>query len=372
MIVHSSRMVRAGLLGGLLLLGGCFSSKSSSPTKVTSSRAFNLTGQSPRPVIVLGLFENPRHSPLPWRDIGEGMTDALSREVRSQGVYDAWINARIGRELNSILLASPADRPRRFEKLEAKHPDIRYILVGQVTDFQHIGESARNTRSAEAIVAIDFSIIDIQERRTILSDHVMAMVDASGTESNELYGDMVFGSYRYWDTPLGRASQRTILEVIRRIDEVPIPEESLIATTQVELEEAEPAEVTSPPVHVTTTNAPDPLRHAIRIDKQINPRRIRVVAGRGRVLHEGQTLYVCQYDPDRGQLVAVQDRDTGRPLQAKIIKVRFDVGTALLLGLKPATISLRGAVLTERRAPMPETEVATHSAGMGAADIPRR
>lgn len=404
-IRSTSRSVRAGLLAASLLAGACAEPAPRPLVRTSSSRYFNLAEQPQRPVVVMGYFDDPDFSTVRWRDIGTGMTDALSREMRAQGVYDAWINARVAREVRSILEGPPSQRPRRFAQVADENPDIRYILIGKVTDFQHLGEPASRRSSIfgggaddedvmpqkekapapfEAIVAIDFSIVDIHERRAIMSDHVAARVDAGYQLSRELYRDMAFGSYRFWNTPLGKASQRTILEVMGRIDELPIPDQVPALAAKAE-ENAEPAPIVPsstvaanpPPTSIgRTVHADDDmLRAAIRVERQIDPRKLRVVAGLGSVLREGQTLYVSRYDASLGALVAVRDRDTGRPLRARVVEARYDTGTALLLGLKPETVNLRGAVLTVDRAAMPPSGAPSGISGpsmAGASDIPMR
>jgi len=365
----AARAVRAAGLAALLAASGC-AAPAPAPAKprTASSRYYNLSSQPSRPVVVLGHLDNPARSPIRWRDIGAGMSDALSREMRAEGVYDAWINARVAREVRSILEGPPATRPARFAKLAAENPDIRYILIGQVTDFQHLGEPMSTGRGAttppppadakkgespppfDAIVAIDFVVVDIVEQRAILADHVMAQVPAGYQLSGALYGDMAFGSYRFWHTPLGQASQRTILEVIRRVDELPVPDMAPSYVAANSMPHVEP--IAAPPDAALSPVAPAPAapsnfyRQAIRVERQLEARRVQVSAGRSATLREGETFYVCRYDAAGGRMIAINDRDTGLPLRARIVDATPASGTAFLLGLSPDAVDLAGAMLT--------------------------
>lgn len=325
---------------------------------------FHLSERDTTPVLLMGNLENPVQSPLRWRDVGEGLTDALSRELRAEGMYDIWINPRIGHEVESILQGAPSQRAGRFETLCDGHPDVRYIFVGRVTDFLHVGEPTRDRLrglfrrddseegdepeiSVEAMVAIDFSIVDIVSQRTVLSDHVVGRFEAGPVLSRDLYRDMAFGSYRFWTTPLGRASQQAIDRILLRLGELPTPDRALVENRSHETEDS----VIASDSHrgPGSVAAAREWSRGIRVERQINPRKIRVTASRADSLRKGQTFYLSRYDQISGHLVSIEDRDTGHPLQAQIISARRTSGLALLLGLKPVELDLRGALLTRQR-----------------------
>lgn len=323
-----------------------------------------------RPVILLGRLENPRRSPYRWRDIGKGMTDVLSRELRAAGTYDVWISTRLAREIDSILNDLPTSRQKRLDSLRGKNPDIHYVILGRVTDFLHIQRRDDNPRNgdyqdrqsgySEALVAIEFSVVDIESGRVILNDHVTGSVLVEDGTVQESYRTMSFESYRFWDTPLGRASRDAIGRVIDQVQKLPVPEGNHLADAILEgayegaIEEAGEPESSATVYALPERETPNPRRFdgkgEIRIVSQVHPRKIEVVWTRPHLIGVNEVFFVSRYDPDRGSLVSINDPDTSRPLQARIIATTKKGGTALLIGMKPRGTDLRGAILTRRRA----------------------
>ena len=344
----------------------------------------NTSAETDRPVVLLGHLENPRRSPSRWRDIGKGMTDMLSRELRAAGTYDAWISTRLAREVDSILGDLPTSRKDRFDSLRGQNPEIHYVILGGVTDFLHIQRREGNPRDgrnpnrqigySEALVAIEFSVVDIESGRVVLTDHVTGSVFVEDGTVQEPYRSMSFGSYRFWGTPLGEASREAIGRVIDQIQQLPVPARHLVAgaaqegTTVVAGEyEVSEAEFVNP-----ERSAPQPLRFdrkdVIRIVSQVHPRKIEVAWSRRQVVGVNDVFFVSFHDAASENLVSINDPDTGHPLQARIIATGQTGGTAFLNGMKPAGTDLRGAILTRQRASRIRSKMTissgdSHSAG---------
>jgi hypothetical protein len=110
--------------------------------------------------------------------------------------------------------------------------------------------------------------------------------------------------------------------------------------------------IAAPPDAALSPVAPAPAapsnfyRQAIRVERQLEARRVQVSAGRSATLREGETFYVCRYDAAGGRMIAINDRDTGLPLRARIVDATPASGTAFLLGLSPDAVDLAGAMLT--------------------------
>jgi hypothetical protein len=329
------------------------------------SRGYFYMGQEEaRPVLLMGHLDNPIESPIRWRDVGEGMTEAISRELRAEGHYDVWINPKIGRDVKSILQGPPSQRAERLEQISDGNPDVQYIFVGRVTDFLHEGDPSMRkssrffsrdetpdqespTPQPVAFVAIDFAVIDIESQRTVLSDHIVARRVAGLEPTRDVYRDMGFGSYRFWDTPLGQASRLAISRVQTRLRELPIGDRWTASSESEATDVPEAVPTVSPPP--AQDDHPAVSAKRIRIERQINPRKVHVVSTWPGMIQEGQKFFVSRFDPGVGQLVSVDDRDTGQPLRATIVSNRGRTGLALLSGLKPRELDLRGAILTMRR-----------------------
>ncbi len=318
------------------------------------------------PVVLLGQLENPRRSPSRWRDIGTGMTDLLSRELRAAGTYDAWISSRLAREVDSILRDLPTSRKDRFDLLRGQNPEIHYVILGGVTDFLHIQNRSgdpRNERDqnsqagySEALVAIRFSVVDIESGRVVLTDHVTGSAIIEDGTVQEPYRSMSFGSYLFWSTPLGEASREAVGRVIEQIQQLPVPGRHYVAGAAREESREAGGEAESSADEFDHPERSAPLPHRfdridiIRIVSQVHPRKIEVVWNRAHAVGVNDVYFISRYDAASENLVSINDPDTGRPLQALIITTGQAGGTALLNGMKPEGTDLRGAILTRQQA----------------------
>jgi curli biogenesis system outer membrane secretion channel CsgG len=274
--------------------------------------------------IAVGGFANPPRSSVRWRDIGPGMSDALVRTLINRNGIDARRNSALAREAELLLSGSPDQRAARLEKLNAGRPDVRFVVTGRVTDFHHAGDLPKEARrrgllggSREAIVALQYDVIDLRTGRIIATDHVYGTGRTSRTPIRDVYANVAFGSYAFWNTPLGAASERVIRQT---------------AAALARLEPAEGGE--------------------IQVVRQLGPRKVVLSGGSWPKHAAGGEYFLCTRDESTGRLQAVLDRDTGEPIRARIASGGGSAPTALLVGLKPLEVSLRGAVLT-RTLPAP-------------------
>ena len=281
----------------------------------TSDQAF--TAVSERTIVAVGEFENPARSPIAWRDIGPGMSDALASALLNHDDFDVWIDAGISRQVAEILRRSPNKRAKGFAQVQTDYPEVHFVITGKVTDFHHTSELPREIsrwgifkRRNEAVVAINFSVVDLQRQRVVATDHVYGTAGASKTPSKELYQDLEFGSYLFWSTPLGKASREAIERAIDRVIEVL------------------PSQMGEP-----------------RILNLIAARKVSVNGGWSWGIIEGRRYYVCTQDDESATLRPVLDPDTRQPLQVRISRVNKESSTAWLLGKKPPDDDLRGAQL---------------------------
>jgi len=281
-----------------------------------------------KPGVVIGHFANPLRTPLAWRDVGSGISEALGRKILNEGEFAVWIDPPLAREVESAMNQPAERRARRLEEITGVHDDLRYAVTGQVTDFTHtsdVPEEARRRgllgRREEAVVAIQLNVIDMAEGRIAASDHVYGTAKAPKGPTQELYAEVAFGSYLFWNMPLGRASEEAVKEAAKVLsDLVPV-------------------------------SGPE-----MRITRQLGPRRVRVVGGTKQSVRRGREFYVCVMDEETGEMTAVVDPDTRLALRARIEEAGRHSSTAWLLGQKPPAVNLRGAVL---RRMLPATRLST-------------
>lgn len=282
----------------------------------TSDHAYALVSE--RTIVAVGQFQSPARSPVAWRDIGPGMSDALASALLNHNNFDVWIDAGISRQVAEILRRSPTQRAKGFAQVQSDYPEVHFVITGKVTDFHHTSELPREVsrwgifkRRNEAVVAINFNVVDLQRQRIVATDHVYGTAGVSKTPSKQLYQDLEFGSYLFWSTPLGKASRQAIERTIERVIEVL------------------PSQMGEP-----------------RILNLIAARKVSINGGWSWGLVEGRRYYVCTQDDDAGlALRPVLDPDTRQPLQVRISRVNKETSTAWLLGKKPPGDDLRGAQL---------------------------
>jgi len=284
---------------------------------------------SERTIVAVGEFQSPARSPIAWRDIGPGMSDALASALLNHDDFDVWIDAGISKQVAAILRRSPTQRAKGLAQVQADYPEVHFVITGKVTDFHHTSELPREVsrwgifkRRNEAIAAINFNVVDLQRQRVVAADHVFGTAGISKAPAKELYQDLEFGSYLFWSTPLGKASRKAIERVIDRVVEVL------------------PAHMGEP-----------------RILNLIADRKVSITGGWSWGLVEGRRYYVCTQNDDESTLRPILDPDTFQPLQVRINRVNKDSSTAWLLGKKPPDEDLRGAQLL-RYLPQPPADTA--------------
>lgn len=222
-------LVRRAICGMfVMLLAGCASSPRGYTAPPTSVRPSSIAQarSAPTAVLIIGEFENPQRASLNWRDIGPGISEALSRALLDRGRYDVIIKPALSRELQRLVANEAPERDPILAKVRAAQPDVDYVIVGTVTDFQHTTDLPVEIRpktwlgnpKSEAIVAIDLVVVDVRNERLVAADHVTGEAPAGNEPSRTLYQNVAFGSYVFWNTPLGKASRSAIERTVGRID----------------------------------------------------------------------------------------------------------------------------------------------------------
>jgi hypothetical protein len=322
----------------LALLSGCGGRWSyNDPPTIIGANGPAARDPSHQRVVVVGPFQNPAVTPVPWKDIGSGMCDALARTIINHGGFDVVFDPVLVRRVESLVDRSPAERARGLEQIRRDHPNVQFVLIGAVTDFTHSSDQPKDVRRRslfgtvrEAVVAIKLSVIDLERGRLVVTDHVHGTAEAPKGETREQYANMAFGSYLFWSSPLGEASEQAIERSMAVLDR-------LVPTSD----------------------------DTIRIVQEVGPREVRISAGSDDTLTAGDVYDVCLVNGQTGALDPILDPDTGRPLKARVGSTSRIASTAWLLGRKPVAVDLRGAVLT-RRAGEPVAGGATGAGASGA------
>lgn len=313
---------RAAVVLCAIVLGGCNSWQFNVPPTAVDDRPLVVRDQQRKRVVVMGPFENPPASPLAWEDIGAGMSDALARTLVNRGNFEVWIDPPLVAEAEKLIMMPTRQRQAALARIRSEHPEVQFILTGIVTDFCHSTDKPREVRrrswfgtKREAIVALSMNIVDLERGRVVVADHLYGAHDAPPKKTQDLYASMAFGTYLFWNSPLGYASEEAIDKAKAALD-------TLVPTSD----------------------------DSIRIVSEINDRRVQISGGSEKS-HQAENLYyVCTVDAS-GELDVVHDPDSGLPLRARIESSGRIATTAGLIGRKPERVDLRGAVLTTRPGP---------------------
>ena len=286
----------------------------SKPAAVATKEDYARPAQPGRAVIVVAEFENPASPQLNWPNVGAGMSDALRRALRNEGDFEVRVDAR---------LKTPP--PRSAEEASPVDLGVDFLLTGRVTDFHHTSQLPKHVSRralflprSEAVVAIDWRVIDVRARRVIAADHTYGTADSGRRSVKKLYEGLDFSAYLFWNTPMGKAAREAIEKTIDR------------------LRDLVPAEIGAPAI--------------VKVTKG---RKVTVTGGWSWGLASGQEYYVTARHGDEGSPRTVYDIDTRRPLLVRIAAVKKDTSTAWLLGKPPAEADLRGARLVREPAASP-------------------
>jgi curli biogenesis system outer membrane secretion channel CsgG len=265
-----------------------------------------------RTVVAVAEFKNPDAPQLNWPDVGLEMTKAMRRSLFNTGDVEVHIAPEVER-----IVAQPGFL--KGQGVFTEPVEVDFVIIGQVTDFHHTAALPKDAsrwgligRRHEAVVAIDWKIVDVKARRVVAADHTYGTAKASRKKTiDEMYEGLDASAYLFWNTPLGRAGHEAIDKAIASMYELL-------------------------PTHVSG------LPTIVKVD---GPRKLRLQGGWTWGLVEGQEFFLAQRAEGRPPRT-IYDADTGLPLVARIGHVRKDASTAWLIGKPPADVDLEGAVLT--------------------------
>jgi curli biogenesis system outer membrane secretion channel CsgG len=279
-----------------------------------SVHAYTRPVESSRTVIAVAEFQNPDAPQLDWADVGIEMTRAMRRSLYNEGDFEV----RIAPEVEGVV-SQPG-----FLKGQgsfSKPVEVDYVLTGKVTDFHHTAALPKEAsrwgligRRHEAVVALEWKVIDVKARRVVAADHTYGSAKASRKKSvDEMYAGLDVSAYLFWNTPLGRAGHEAVDNTIENMRELL-------------------------PTHVSG----QPTVMQVK-----GPRKLSIQGGWIWGLAEGQEFYIAEQN--EGQTPrTICDAHTGRPLLVRIGSVKKDVSTAWLLGEAPDGTRLQGAILSRQ------------------------
>lgn len=280
------------------------------------------------PLLLLGCTSNPwAYNNAPGS--GASGKEALQKPVIyiepftvGSGVDTRWSN-NIAPEMQKAFtraLLKTGTFEVAHDRTSAKREFASFSVAAEITDFLHTSEAPESVRrmswfseANDAIVALDVVAIDLNTDRTVFSDQIVATVSAGDAESDQ-YGNLEFGSYLFWSTPLGEASTDVLDEAVIRLSTLRGATPGVVEITSYEAGSRE------------------------------------VDLSGGDTLDEGGIYYVGSMDSTTGQFISVDD-DLGRPLRIRVEHHFFGGSTGWLLSVPAEYESITGSTLS--KSPLP-------------------
>ena len=178
-----------------------------------------------KPTVAVMSFQNLAPAHMKW-NLGDALADQLIDRLLNTKRYVVLERA----QLNTVLKELNRSQDSRFRVLgqpqqgQLKH--VRYLVKGTITDFGHI-ETVEGIwklfdwgllgSSSKAIVAANLYVMDLQSGQIIASKSVEAQIRDKKEKEQVQYQGMAFGSYTFYHTPLGRATNKMLDEAVAEI-----------------------------------------------------------------------------------------------------------------------------------------------------------
>ena len=209
-------VIAAGLLMLFIVGSGCHNSVRYSPED---------EAKYVKPTVAVMSFENLAPVHMKW-NLGDAMADQLIDRLLNTRRYV--VLERF--QLDAVLRELKRNEDKRFRNVgqpqqgQLKH--VRYLVKGTITDFGHVETVEGFWRlfdwglfgsSSHAIVAANIYVVDVQSGQIIASKSVEAKIKDKKEDDKVQYQGMAFGSYTFYHTPLGRATNKMLDEAVRSI-----------------------------------------------------------------------------------------------------------------------------------------------------------
>jgi len=179
-----------------------------------------------KPTVAVMSFENRAPIHMRW-NLGDGLADQLIDRLLNTRRYIVLER----QQLHAILKELKRTQDDRFRQTgqpqsgRLKH--VRYLVKGTITDFGHVETVEGFWRlfdwglfgtSSYATVAATIYVIDVQNGQIIASKSVEAKIKDSRNKDKKVeYKGMAFGSYTFYHTPLGKATNKMLDKAVRAI-----------------------------------------------------------------------------------------------------------------------------------------------------------
>ena len=117
------------------------------PTKASTDSIYMVSSPK-RTVIVIGRFDNPKLSPIEWKDIGSGMSDALTRTLLNDHRFDVRINDSLAKRIATNMRSTEGSMSSFNNEAKPTYKDIDFVITVLELESLIVG----NTKSPSLLV----------------------------------------------------------------------------------------------------------------------------------------------------------------------------------------------------------------------------
>ena len=182
-------------------------------------------GDFVKPTVAVMKFENRAPFQMGW-NLSDGMADMLVARLVETKRFHVVERPEIDSVMNELRFQhSGATRDQRKAEL-GRLKNVQYLVKGTVTDFGHVSASRGFGAaggwdifggSTRAVMGMTLYVVDVESGEIICSESMEESVRANDLAVKAVYKDVGFGGSTFYQTPLGRATNRVIDKAIKRI-----------------------------------------------------------------------------------------------------------------------------------------------------------
>ncbi len=225
MKTSSRYLVLVGGLGLTLLASAC-------ALMSGSGRAGDPRMPTVKSVVAVTEFENRAGFKGQW-ELGSGMADLLTVQLIESGRFTVLERQRVQSVFGELMMQGRHLFRPEGRVASGRLKNARYLIRGAITDFTVTGDASgwfakargrARGRGSRARVALVLTVLEVE------SGEILAAVNASGRASSRAFGvdvqypGMAFGGDVFFQTPLGKATERALAEALRKLQRALPPE----------------------------------------------------------------------------------------------------------------------------------------------------
>ena len=177
-----------------------------------------------KPTIAVMSFENRAPVHTKWH-LGQALSDQLIDRLMATRRYIVLERAQLHAVMRELQRTEDAEFRQVGQPQRGQLKHVKYLIKGTITDFGHV-ENIEGIfqpivslfgSTSHAVVSATIYVIDVQNGQVIASSSVEEKIRDKKAQGKVSFDDMAFGSYTFYHTPLGRATNKMLDKAVRSI-----------------------------------------------------------------------------------------------------------------------------------------------------------